>query len=404
MDYLTSSGFNPGRPEKMLLDINSCFATIEQQANPLLRGREVVVAAYENGGGCILAASREAKKLGIKTGWKVGEAQKICPNIVVLTPDVEKYRFINKGLKKILLKFSPDVQAKSIDEFAVNFKGINGDLKEIALKIKKEIREVLGEWITVSIGIGPNIFLAKVASNMQKPDGLTEINKDNFLEVYSKLKLVDLHGVNFKTAYKLEVNGIKNPVDFYNKSRQELKSIFHSVCADYWYWRLRGFEIDDKKREYKKSFSAIFSLKIPAKNRQELAAIIYQLCLKVGHRCDRQKMEALGIIWWGGGKNLNINGKLRIKEGMINGWEMFSKIYPKIPEFNGEIKKAVVVIYDLRPKSWQGDIFGQRQKFMRETEISQVINKKFGEGTIFPATILDSKRIPDFIGFGQTSR
>lgn len=404
MDYLTSSGFNQGRPEKMLLDINSCFATIEQQANPLLRGREVVVAAYENGGGCILAASREAKKLGIKTGWRVGEAQKICPNIVVLTPDVEKYRFINKGLKKILLKFSPDVQTKSIDEFAINFKGINGDLKETALKIKKEIREVLGEWMTVSIGIGPNIFLAKVASNLQKPDGLTEINKDNFWEIYGKLKLIDLHGINFKTAYKLEVNEIRNPQDFYNKSRQELKSIFKSVCADYWYWRLRGFEIDDKKRDHKKSFSAIFSLKIPAKNRQELAAIFYQLCLKVGERCDRQKMEALGIMWWGGGKNININGKLRIKEGMINGWEMFSKIYPKIPEFDGEIKKAVVAIYDFQPKSWQGDIFGNRQKFMRETEVAEVINKKFGVGTIFPGTILTTKRIPDFIGFGQLGK
>jgi DNA polymerase-4 len=401
MDYLTSSGFNQERPKKMLLDINSCFATIEQQANPLLRGKEVVVAAYENGGGCILAASREAKKLGIKTGWRVGEAQKICPKLIVLTPDVEKYRFINKGLNRILLKFSPEVQSKSIDEFAVDFGGINEDLKETGLKIKKEIRKVLGEWITVSIGIGANIFLAKVASNLQKPDGLTEINKENFWEIYGKLKLTDLHGINNKTAYKLEVNGIKNPQDFYKCSRQKLKSIFKSVGADYWYWRLRGFEIDDKERIFKKSFSAIFSLKIPAKNRQELAAIFYQLCLKVGRRCDRQKMEALGIMWWGGGRNININGKLRIKEGMINGWEMFNKIYPKIPEFSGEIKKAVIAIYDLRVKSWQGDIFGQRQKFIRETEVAEEINNKFGEGTIFPGTILLSKRIPDFIGFGQ---
>lgn len=402
MDYLTSSGFNQGKAEKMLLDINSCFATIEQQANPLLQGKEVVVAAYENGGGCILAASKEAKKLGIKTGWRVNEAQKLCPNLIVLTPDVEKYRFINKELKKILLQFSPKVFVKSIDEFAVDFEGIRGDLKIIGLEIKKEIRKVLGEWITVSIGIGPNIFLAKVASNMQKPDGLTEINKDNFEEIYKKLKLTDLHGINKKTAYKLEINDIKNPIDFYKCSRQRLKSIFKSILADYWYWRLRGFEIDDKERKFKKSFSVIFSLKIPAKNRQELAAIFYQLCLKVGHRCDRQRMEALGIIWWSGGNKININGRLRIKEGMINGWEMFSKIYPKIPEFKGEIKKAVVAIYDLRPKSWQGDIFGKRQKFIRETEVVQMINLKFGEGTIFPGAILTSKRIPDFIGFGNT--
>lgn len=400
MDYLTSSAFNQEKPKKMLLDINSCFATIEQQANPLLRGKEVVVAAYENGG-CILAASIEAKKFGIKTGWRVGEAKKICPNIIVLTPDVEKYRFVNKGLKKILLNFSPKVSTKSIDEFAIDFDGIDKDLKEVALKIKAEIKKELGEWIKVSIGIGPNIFLAKVASNLQKPNGLSEINKDNFEEIYRKLKLVDLHGVNFKTSYKLEVNGIKNPMDFYNKSRQELKSIFKSVLADYWYWRLRGFEIDDKERKNKKSFSAIFSLKNPAKNRQELAAIFYQLCLKVGIRANKQDMGAKGVIWWAGGNNININGKIHQKNVMVNGWEFFENIYPKIPEFKGEIKKTVIAIYDLQPKCWQEDIFGEKQKFMRETEVAEKINKKFGVGTIFPGTILASKRIPDFVGFGQ---
>lgn len=385
----------------MLLDINSCFATIEQQANPLLRGKEVVVAAYGSDNGCILAASIEAKKLGIKTGWKVGEAKQICPNMVVLTPDVEKYRFINKRLKKLLLKFSPRVYAKSIDEFVIDFKGIDKDLKEVGQEIKEKIKTDLGEWIKVSIGIGPNVFLAKVASNLRKPDGLEEINEDNLLTVYKKIKLTDLHGINFKTAYKLEINGVKNPTDFYHKSRQELRSIFHSVLADYWYWRLRGIEIDDKEIKKKKSFSAIFSLKNPAKNRQELAGVIFQLCLKVGTRANKQEMGTRGVIWWGGGKNININGKIHRKNVMINGWEIFENIYPRIPEFKGEIRKAVVVIYDLQPKCWQEDIFGKRQRFMRETEVAEIINKKFGRGTIFPGTILGSKRIPDFVGFGQ---
>ena len=170
--------------KKMLVDINSCFATIEQQANPLLRGKEVVVAAYEGEGGCVLAASREAKKLGIKTGWRVKDAKKICPDIVVLTPDIEKYRFINKRLKKILLTFCPKVQTKSIDEFFLDFEGINDNLVEVGLKIKKEIKNKLGEWITVSIGIGANLFLAKIASNLKKPDGLFEINENNFLKIY----------------------------------------------------------------------------------------------------------------------------------------------------------------------------------------------------------------------------
>jgi len=385
----------------MLVDINSCFATIEQQANPLLRGKEVVVAAYEGQGGCVLAASREAKKLGIKTGWRLDDAKKICPNLVVLTPDTEKYRFINRKLRKILLSFCPKVQTKSIDEFFLDFEGINDNLIEVGLNIKKEIKKNLGEWITVSIGIGPNLFLAKIASNLKKPDGLVEINENNFLEIYKNLKLTDLHGINKKTAYKLELNGVNNPQDFYQKSRQELRSIFRSICGDYWYFRLRGIEVDDKERLLKKSFSAIFSLKNPAKNKADLAGIIFQLCLKVGKRCNKQKMGIRAVAWWAGGENISISGKLHKKEEMINGWEIFKEIYPEIPEFKDKIKKVVVIIYDLQKKVWQKNIFEEKEKFRQRSEIAEKINNKYGMGTIFPGTVLASKKIPDFIGFGN---
>ena len=387
--------------KKMLLDINSCFATIEQQANPLLRGKEVVVAAYVGERGCILAASKEAKKLGIKTGWQVGEAKNICSNLIVLTPDLEKYRYINKKLKKLLLKFCPKVQTKSIDEFALDFEGIRGNLMEIAIKIKEEIKKNLGEWITVSIGIGPNIFLAKIASNFEKPDGLVEINEKNFWEIYGKLKLTDLHGINIKTAYKLEINGIKTPQDFYQKSRQELRSIFESICGDYWYFRLRGVEVDDKERKYKKSFSAIFSLKNPAKNRVDLSPVLFQLCLKVGKRCNRQRMGARAVAWWAQGENFNLSGKLHKKEEMINGWEIFREIYPKIPEFKNKIRKIVIIIYDLQKKIWQKNMLIDKEKFRETSEVAEKINNKYGMGTIFPGTVLASKKIPDFIGFGN---
>jgi len=387
--------------KKLLVDINSCFASIEQQANPLLRGKPVVVAAYESDRACILAASQEVKKLGIKTGWKINEAKKICPNLIVLIPDTEKYRFINKKLKKILKSFCPKVQTKSIDEFFLDFEGTNNNLSETALKIKKEIKKYLGEWITVSIGIGPNLFLAKIASNLEKPDGLFEINENNFLEVYKKLKLTDLHGINKKSAYKLELNGIRKPLDFYRKSRQELRSIFESICGDYWYFRLRGVEVDDKERKYKKSFSAIFSLKNPAKNRVDLSPVLFQLCLKVGKRCNRKRMGARAVAWWAQGENFNLSGKLHKKEEMINGWEIFREIYPKIPEFKNKIRKVVIIIYDLQKKIWQKNMLIDKEKFRETSEVAEKINNKYGLGTIFPGTVLTSKKIPDFIGFGN---
>lgn len=118
MDTITteSVGFNKAPATTILLDINSCFATIEQQANPLLRGRPVVVGAYTTDRGCVLAASREAKIHGVKTGMFVGEAKKLCPKIVVLSPDPDKYRYINKRLVTILSRFTDPVIVKSIGQ------------------------------------------------------------------------------------------------------------------------------------------------------------------------------------------------------------------------------------------------------------------------------------------------
>ena len=106
----------------MYVDMNSCFATIEQQANPLYRNKPLVVAAYAKPFGCILAASYEAKRMGIKTGMRVKEGTIIYPQLIVLEPDTEKYRHVHKAIKKILTDFSPTVVPKSIDEFAVSLR------------------------------------------------------------------------------------------------------------------------------------------------------------------------------------------------------------------------------------------------------------------------------------------
>jgi len=389
---------------QMHVDINSCFASIEQLSNPLLQGKPVAVAAYKSEWGVILAASREAKKLGIGTGTRVGEAKKICPEIVILEPDTPKYRFIHRQLKKILVRYSPRVVAKSIDEFAINFKRVEGNLISTAKEIKKEIAVEIGPWLTVSIGIGPNRFLAKTASNMQKPDGLVEINSNNFENIYKKLDLIKLNGINWRTALRLQLSGIENTWDFYSATRQKLKSIFCSVLGEYWYWRLRGVEIDGKKEEAKKSYSNIYSLKKRAKNRAELLSVIYQLALKSGNKLRRKKRMATGVALWLLLSNGNWNKVGRAKTGMVNGWEIYREAIKLLPtEIKGEVKRVTVYIFDLKPAVWiQDDLFGKRGKFIKLTKTVDLINDKFGAGTIIPGTLMEKIKIPDFIGFGQT--
>lgn len=114
--------FNKAAPTIMHVDINSCFATIEQQANPLLRGKPVVVAAYTTNNGCVLTASKEAKLYGIKTGMRVRDAKYLYPRLIVLPSDPDKYRVVNQQLTALLMKYSSNISVESIDEMVIDFR------------------------------------------------------------------------------------------------------------------------------------------------------------------------------------------------------------------------------------------------------------------------------------------
>src|SRR3989338_3742812 len=119
--YPGISDFNCKPSKLMHIDLNSCFASIEQQSNPKLRGLPTVVAAYPTDGGCILSASVEAKKLGIKTGMRVKDARNIYRTVKVLTPDPPKYRYIHQQMMKVFETYTPNVEPKSIDEAEIIF-------------------------------------------------------------------------------------------------------------------------------------------------------------------------------------------------------------------------------------------------------------------------------------------
>src|SRR3989338_795473 len=188
---------NTSSPKIMHIDLNSCFATIEQQANPHLREKPIVVAAYTTDSGCILSPSIEAKRLGIKTGMRVFEAKLICPNITVKFPDPDKYRDVHKKFMSIFKEYSPDFVAKSIDEAAIDFttymprksekakerkrEVTNNQISfspflpfslspliKIAREIKSRLRREVGEWISAGVGIGIILFLEKLGPSTQK--------------------------------------------------------------------------------------------------------------------------------------------------------------------------------------------------------------------------------------------
>src|SRR5665213_856389 len=204
---------NFNAPQTMHIDLNSCFAIIEQQANPLIRHKPVAIAAYDTPRGAVIASSYEAKALGIKLMVNVREARMLCRDVIIMTPDPEKYFDAHRRFKKVLLNYTDEVTPKSVDEFVVNFKGSravqNGlSLVEVGHSIKRDIKESLGEYVTVNVGIATNRFLAKLAAGLHKPDGLDVITADNMREVYAQLELDDLPGINTRYRARLNMAGI----------------------------------------------------------------------------------------------------------------------------------------------------------------------------------------------------
>lgn len=279
----------------MHVDINSCFATVEQQANPLYRGKPLAVAAYVEPHGCILAASTEAKKLGIKTGMRVGDAQNIYRPLIVLPPDPEKYRFVNRQLRTLLGSYSPDVSVESIDEMVMKLQQETYDMRHVAQEIKLRIKKEIGEWITVSIGIAPNRYLAKVASGLNKPDGLDVIDKESIETIFSRLQLEDLCGIKEGNATRLRVAGITTPVDMLAVSPKTLQLAFRSIVGYHWWMRLHGYQ-EEVRNDVQKSFGQSHALGSPrSPDDPRLWQILSQLVMKMARRLRKDEFTASGV-------------------------------------------------------------------------------------------------------------
>lgn len=289
--------FNSKNPTIIHLDLNSCFATIEQQANPKLRGKPIAVAAYTSSYGCIVAPSVEAKRLGIKVGMRVMDGKMLCRNLIIVPPDPMKYRNIHIKFKTLLSEYTDSVVPKSIDEFVLDLEGAPSFKKgmvEVAGEIKSRIKEEIGDFLTVSVGIAPNRFLAKVGAGLNKPDGLDVIDKNNFEIVYRKLNLMDLCGIKAKNTIRLNSMEIYTVRDFYNAPVWKLKAAFRSINGYYWYLRMHGWEIDDVEFG-RRSYGNSYALPKPYSTPDELAPILQKLVTKTGSRLRKAGYRARGV-------------------------------------------------------------------------------------------------------------
>lgn len=230
----------------LFLDLNSYFTSVEQQEKPHLRGRPVAVVPMVSDATCAIAASCQAKKYGVKTGTNIGDARRMCPGLVLVEANHSRYVDYHERIKKEVERHYPIEVVSSIDEMGLLLDSRHQDeavAVALARRIKAGLAEHVGELITCSIGIAPSRFLAKLASDIQKPNGLTVLHLHDMPGCISNWKLTDICGIGRRMEPRFHAAGIHTVEQLWEASAQELHQIWGGVCGDRFWRELHGQDL-----------------------------------------------------------------------------------------------------------------------------------------------------------------
>ncbi len=229
----------------LYIDMDSFFASVEQFCHPELRGKPIGVATGATGGASIVAASIEAKRMGVTGGVKIDSAQRMCPSLIIVNNSPHAYRAIHRQIMTVLQATPCMVEAKSIDEAVLKIPHYiqnKEDVFALIKAIKGSLFNLYNEHIYCSIGVSSNMWLAKMAASHRKPNGVFLLHQ-NFEQFYAEQSLLALTGINYRMRRRFYTAGILSPLDLYRTSRLFLRRSF-GVEGEKWYFRMRGYEVD----------------------------------------------------------------------------------------------------------------------------------------------------------------
>lgn len=271
----------------LFVDFNSYFASVEQQLRPELRGKPIAVVPVMADTTSAIAASYEAKAFGVTTGTRIAEAKKMCPGLLLVQARHNVYVEFHHRLVETVESVVHVEEVKSIDEMACSLTGRMRQRENaiaLAHEVKKTIAEQVGEHLRCSIGIAPNDYLAKTATDMQKPDGLVVIEQEDLPEVLYRLELRDLVGIGKKMYERLYRHGIYTVEMLCTATKEQLREAWGGVGGEYMWQNLRGMDVPHI--ETRKSSISHQHVMEPALRQQEGASgVLHRLLQKAAMPC-----------------------------------------------------------------------------------------------------------------------
>ena len=376
----------------LLVDFNSYFASVEQQVEPRLRGRPVGVVPMMADTTVCIAASVEAKTFGVKTGTKVGDAKKLCPGIELVLARHALYIDFHHRAVAAVDTVVPVREVLSIDEMDCELTGRWREPERalaIARKVKETLRGAIGECLRTSIGIGPNTFIAKTASDMMKPDGLVMIQEHELPQRLFGLQLRDLSGIGKQMEKRLARHRIRTVEELCGRTREELRAVWGGVGGEVMFDRLRGEAVAHRDGDTH-SISHSSVLAPDKRNPEDAAAILDRLVQKAAMRLRKAGFYAsrlsVGLKYLDGSR-WDADLRLVDTQETVVFLHALAKLWAGRPKDRRTILQVGMAFSDLVPEaSHTGSLFAAESKAKSLYETLDKLNARFGRQAVYFAS------------------
>ena len=379
------------------IDMNAFFASVEQQANPQLRDKPIAVVG--RGRTVVTTASYEARAFGVKTGMSKWEALRQCPQLILVEGDNRKYTWTSRQIMTILQEYTPQVEVFSIDEAFLDVTGslaLFGSAERIALLIKARIRHRLG--LTCSIGIAPNKLLAKLASDMKKPDGLTIIHSGDLPALMERIPIRDLCGIGRQTERALTLCGIRTCGELGRFPMDILRRKF-GVIGERLSLMGRGIDhspvVPSTEEDTVQSVGHSMTLDRDISDPADIRRFLLQLAEMVGRRARRHHVAGKTIHLTIRYADMTTFGRQQTRADHTNASdEIFREALAILETLALEqpVRLLGIRLTNLRQQQQQLSLFAAERRQSKALDAMDAVNDRFGEHVLTFGTILNNGR------------
>lgn len=373
----------------LFVDMNSYFASVEQELRPELRGRPTVVVPVMAESTCCIAASYEAKRYGIKTGTRVASARGLCPELAIVESRPEAYIEMHHKIVEAVNSVLPVDTVHSIDEMSCRLTGSQTSVDNAVrtgLEVKRAIKNGAGAHLACSVGISTNRYIAKVASGMEKPDGLTVIRGDELPERLYNLSLSDLPGIGRRMHKRLTRHGVGSVKDLCTLSEDRIEQIWGSVVGKRFRLLLRGEDFAEVATE-RKTVGHSHVLPPDLRTDEGMRAVFIRLIHKAAFRLRRLKYLSgrmmIKIDYFEGKESWKRWMNTGRRNDTLTMIEAFSEMWQERPR-GGKPLRVSVTFTELTPSGETSfPLFPNELKRDKVASALDKINERYGMNSIY---------------------